>query len=207
MSKIRVLARQALRSATLVKYTDGLECFTGRQLAVEVVTGSAIKQFQGLIAHHQQVIQSLPEARRTSHPDASGEAQGSPADELLVVATRLGRQRKHPPPPPPDRAGPVVVGVVGARAGKHLSQPIHFNDPSLCDNAPLCTRCKAALTGSESSDDEGGGGCVFDKWGIGTLLQVGAPPGGRGGGRIVPAPPTKRTGGGYRLTPCMTVMT
>ena len=151
ITKIQVLARQALNSTTIFKYTDGLESLTGHKVATEAVTGSGLQQLQSQIVELQRILHT----HTASHSDTScvSGTNSSPVDAPFVVATRLKAavHAKCPYRPGRTRCG---WAWSASRAIQHLSQPIHFHDPAKSDLAPVCTRCQSAVTDSDSSDEE-----------------------------------------------------
>ena len=151
ITKIQILARQALHSSTIFKYTDGLESLTGQKLATEAVSGSGLQQLQSQLQKFQSVFDS-----QTLHQPENACVSGTDpsfTDAPFVVATRL-KAAIHAKCP--YRPGRTKCGWAwsASRAIQHLSQAIHFHDPAKPDLAPICTRCQAALTDSDSSDVE-----------------------------------------------------
>ena len=149
-----MLARQALSSTTIFKYTDGLESLAGHKVATEAVTGSGIQQLQSQIAELQRVLHTHTTTTSQSERNSvSGTNAPTPAEAPFVVATRL-KAAVHAKCP--YRLGRARCGWAwsAARAVHHLSQLIHFHDLAKSDLAPVCTRCQSAVTDSDSSDDE-----------------------------------------------------
>ena len=131
-----------------------------------------------------QVATSVEGPSATHHSKrgcASGEAPPPPTDTPFVAVARL-RAAVHAKCP--CRPGRARCGWAwsASRAVHHLSQPSHFLPSDGCQ-ASVCTRCRAAVTDSESSDG---------RWHGVRLRQVGhrhPAPGGSaplaGGGRVV----------------------
>ena len=151
ITKIQVLARQALNSSTIFKYTDGLESLAGQKLATEAVSGSSLQQLQAQLREFQSVL--ITHAPNQSGNTCVSGTNSSPADAPFVVATRL-KAAVHAKCP--YRPGRTKCGWAwsASRAIQHLSQPIHFHDPAKPDLAPVCARCQSAMTDSDSSEEE-----------------------------------------------------
>ena len=102
-----------------------------------------------------QVATSVEGPSATHHSKrgcASGEAAPPPTDTPFVAVARL-RAAVHAKCP--YRPGRARCGWAwsASRAVHHLYQPINFLPSDGCQ-ASVCTRCRAAVTDSESSDRE-----------------------------------------------------
>jgi len=155
LDKIRTLARQSPTSNSIFKYTDGAHAVTTVHVAAEAAFANTVGALRCEVSSLRQALAAsvLPSRESPSlTPPAGPQAPASVLPESLPYV-RAMRANAPIHVKCSIQAGRIKCGWRWGQAQhvEQLAQPIFFHDEAADHMAPMCSRCRDALTASSDS--------------------------------------------------------
>ena len=160
LDRIRTLARQTSTSNSIFKYTDGAHALTSLRVASDAAMADSVSTLRAEVNELRlEISRSLRPSgdnTATSSQSTSVVPSASPAHCPYVRAIRANA--------PVHIKCPIQIGRT--KCGWHwansqhvqeLEQPIYFASESSDRMAPMCSRCRDALSASSESSTDGDG--------------------------------------------------